>query len=107
MDKIGMRDWVCNVEKFVDEKLKKWQKQNNIENGEALQMGWRFEQHYIVINVFWNDKKEHVHFQFIGPRVSSRWEWDGLNDRTRNKIIDRAGNLAQIVLHPPDEYRNE
>lgn len=100
-----MRDWIANVEKYVDEKLKKWEKGNKIENGEAVHLRWQFEQTHIIIDIFWPNNKERVHFQYIGPRVSNRWEWDDLNDRTLNKIIDRVGNLAQITMHPPDDYR--
>ncbi len=101
-----MREWVANVERFVDEKLKRWKKGDRIENGEAVHMRWQFEQSHILMDIFWQDKKEHVHFQFLGPRVSNRWEWDALDDRTLNKILDRVGNLAQTVMHPPDDYRD-
>ena len=101
-----MREWVANVEKLVDDKLQKWKKDSRIENGEAVHLRWQFEQSHIIIDIFWKNHKEHVHFQFIGPRVSNRWEWDGLTEKTFNRIIDRVGNIAQIVMHPPEDYRD-
>ncbi len=101
MDKYGMREWIASLEEVIDNKLKKWRKQPRIENGEAAQLHWQFEQTHFIIDVFWEDEKENVHFQFHSPRSSHRFEWHGLSNKTFNKIVDRIGNLAQIAMHPP------
>jgi hypothetical protein len=106
LDKLGMREWVAALEQIVDVKLKKWKKESRMENGEAVQMEWQFELTHIIINVFWEDHKEAVHFEFNNPRSSLRFEWNGLTDRTLNKVIDRVGNLAQSTMYPPEDYRD-
>ncbi len=96
-----MKEWVATLEEAVDLKLKKWKKENKIENGEAIQMRWQFEQSHIVVDIFWEDHKETIHFQYISPRASHRFEWHGLNEKSFNKVMDRVGNLAQITMYPP------
>lgn len=100
MNKQDMRDWVASLEEFIDHKLKKWRKEQKIENGEAIQLRWQFEQTHIILDIFWEDDKETVSFRFLSPRVSHQFAWHGLNDKTLNRVLDRAGNLAQIVMHP-------
>ncbi len=101
MDKFDMREWIASLEEMADNKLKKWRKESKIENGEAIQLRWQFEQSHIILDVFWEDKKETVHFQYHSPRASHRFEWPGLTDVTFNKVQDKIGNLAMITMHPP------
>lgn len=101
MDKINMREWVASLEEMADNKLKKWKKEYKIENGEAVQLCWQFEQTRIILDIFWEDDKETIHFQYNNPRSSNRYVWHGLDDKTFNKIQDKIGNLAQITMHPP------
>lgn len=96
-----MRIWVSSLEEIVDNKLKKWKKDPKIENGEAIQLRWQFEQSHIMMDIFWEDHQETVHFQFLSPRTSHRFEWHGLTAKTLNKVMDRVGNLAQITMYPP------
>lgn len=96
-----MRDWVASLENAADKKLVKWKKDPKIENGESIHLRWQFLQSHIIIYVFWEDNKEGIHFQFIGPRACPRYEWHGLTDNTFNKVMDRVGNLAQITMYPP------
>ncbi len=96
-----MRDWIASLEEACDAKLKKWKKEGKIENGEAIQMRWQFEQSHIILDIFWEDRKETIHFQYISPRASHRFEWHGLNERSFNKVMDRVGNLAQVTMYPP------
>lgn len=96
-----MRDWVATLELAVDNKLKKWKKDPKIENGEAIQLRWQFEQTHFVINIFWEDQKEAIHLDYFNPRVSHRYAWHGLILRTFTKVMDRVGNLAQITMCPP------
>lgn len=108
MTKIDMRDWVASLETVVDNKLKKWKKEPRIENGEAVQLHWQFEQCHFILDIFWEDRKECVQFEFHGPRSKHHFMWDGLSDKTFNKVVDRVGNLAMIALHPPiDPELNE
>ncbi len=99
MEKQVMREWIASLEAAIDKKLKTWKK-DKIENGEAIQLRWQFEQTHIILDVFWEDKKENVHFVLHSPRVNHRFDWDGLSDKTYNKILDRVGNLAMAVMHP-------
>jgi len=101
MEKLAMRIWVADIESALDKKLTKWKKESKIENGEAIQLSWQFEQTHFILDIFWENHKETAQLQYLGPRVSQRFNWHGLNDRTYNKIIDRVGNLAQITMHPP------
>lgn len=101
MDKISMRDWVASLEEVIDNKLKKWRKENKIENGESVQLRWQFEQTHIHLDIFWEDKKESVNFKYMSPRIDHSYQWDGLTDKTFNRIMDRVGNLAQVTMYPP------
>src|SRR5580693_113568 len=101
MDKIDMRDWIVSLETVADNKLVKWRKIPKVENGEAVQLAWQWDQTRIALNVFWEDGKELVNMQYTSPRISHTYSWHGLGDRTFNKVMDRLGNLAQITMHPP------
>ena len=101
MNKIDMREWTSALEEMIDNKLSKWIKRNPIQNGESILLGWQFEQTCMSLFVFWEDGKESVNLQCIGPRVSHSYFWNGLTDKTFNQVADRVGNLAQIVMHPP------
>lgn len=101
-----MREWVAALEEIVDHKLSKWKKENKIENGECVQLRWQFEQHHIQLDIFWQDAKETVVLKCFGPRAGHDFLWHGLNNSTFNKVMDRVGNLAQMVMHPaidPDD----
>lgn len=100
MNKIEMREWVASLEQVVDNKLRKWRKDSKIENGEAVQLRWQWEQTHVHLDVFWEDKKESVHMLYLSPRVSHSYHWHELNDRTFNKVMDRVGNLAQVTMYP-------
>jgi len=100
MEKLEMREWMSALEEVIDNKLKKWEK-GRIENGECVQVRWQFEQCHIILDVFWEDSHEHVQFQFHGPRSKHHFVWDGLTDRTFNKVVDRVGNLAMLAMYPP------
>lgn len=101
MNKIEMREWVAALEGFLDNKLKKWRKGSRIENGEAVQLHWQYEQTHFHLDIFWEDKKETVRLRYISPRVEHSYHWHGLDDKTIDKITDRVGNLAQVTMHPP------
>lgn len=101
MDKIGMREWVSALEGMIDNKLRKWKKENKIENGEAVQLRWTWEQTHIHLDVFWEDNKESVNLDYLSPRVKQAYRWHGLNNISFNRTMDRVGNLAMITLHPP------
>lgn len=101
MDKLAMREWVSSLEEVIDNKLRKWRKEPKIENGEAVQLAWQYEQTHIQLDVFWEDKKETVNMQYLSPRIDHSYQWHGLDDRTFNKVMDRVGNLAQVTMHPP------
>lgn len=101
MNKFNTQEWVGTLEVAIDKKLKKWMRGHKIQNGEAIHLNWQFEQSHILLYIFWEDHKESVHFQCSGPRANYRFEWTGLSDKTFNKVIDRVGNLAQIIMHPP------
>lgn len=96
-----MREWVSQLEVVIDKKLKLWRKVNLIQNGEAVQLSWQFEQAHIHLNIFWEDAKEIVKLQYLTPRADHAFQWHGLNERTIDMIHDRIGNLAQITMHPP------
>ena len=100
MDKIDMREWVASLEEVIDNKLQKWKKTVRIENGEAVQVRWQYEQTHFHIDIFWHDEEEMVHLQFMSPRTNHSYKWSGLNNNTFNKIMDRVGNLAQVAMHP-------
>jgi hypothetical protein len=96
-----MREWVSQLEAVIDKKLKLWRKDNKIENGEAVQLSWQYEQTHIHFNIFWEDKKETIKLQYLNPRGDHAFLWHGLDDKTIDMIHDRIGNLAQITMHPP------
>jgi hypothetical protein len=100
MDKIQMREWVASLEEILDKKLKKWVKGNKIENGEAVQLRWQYEQTHVHIDIFWENDKETVSLHYLSPRATHSFRWHGLDDRTVNKISDRVGNLAQTTMWP-------
>ncbi len=101
MEKIAMREWVAALEGIIDNKLRKWRKENPIQNGEVVQLRYQFEQMHFQIDIFWLDKQERVVLRFISPRVEHTFYWDELSDRTFNKVMDRVGNLAQAAMYPP------
>jgi hypothetical protein len=101
MNKGDMREWVSALEEVVDNKLTKWRKETRIENGEMVQIEWQFEQTHIILNIFWEDHKELVQVHYLGPHADHRFTWNGLSDKTFNKVMDRIGNLAQITQTPP------
>lgn len=101
MDKISMREWVSSLEELIDNQFKTWKKESRIENGEAVQIEWQFEQAHIVIDVFWRDGQELVILNLFAPRIKHTFTWHGLNEQTKNRVLDRVGNLAQYILHPP------
>jgi hypothetical protein len=107
MDKFDMRDWVSSVERAVDQKLSKWKKQNPIENGEAVQLRWQWEQTHFQLDIFWENGRETVNLMYSSPRVSHTFHWHGLDDKTFNKIMDRIGNLAQVTMHPPIDFMDD
>lgn len=96
-----MREWVAALEEVIDNKLKLWAKGNKIENGEAVELYYRFEQNTMGVFVFWHDNEEMVTLKCMGPRVTHSYHWNNLNNRTFNKVMDRVGNLAQMIMHPP------
>lgn len=101
MDKHLMREWMASLENVIDNKLKKWKKESRIENGEAVQVEWQYEQTHIIIDVFWEDRQEAVHLHYIAPRANHSFTWHGLTNLTFDKVMDRVGNLAQITMTPP------
>lgn len=100
MDKIGMRDWVSSIEEIIDNKLNKWRKIPKVENGEAVQLAWQWEQTRISMNIFWQDHKENVNLSYTSPRTDHSFRWHSLTDGTFNKIMDRVGNLSQMAMYP-------
>lgn len=96
-----MRDWVASLEQVLDNKLRKWKKESRIENGEAVQVEWQYEQTHIIIDIFWEDGRELVRLNYIAPRSTHHWTWHDLNDKTFNKVQDRVGNLATVTMCPP------
>lgn len=100
MGKIAMREWVSALEGIIDNKLRKWRKENPIENGEAVHLRWQFEQTHMQLDIFWQDKKESVTLKYLSPRITHEYLWHGLDDRTFNKVMDRVGNLAQVTMYP-------
>lgn len=97
-----MRDWVSSLEAAIDKKLAhKWKKEDKHENGESVHMCWQFEQTHFRLTVFWEDTKELVRLTCEGPRDEHKFTIHGLNNKTWNRVIDRVGNLAQVIQHPP------
>lgn len=103
MNKIDMREWVCSLEEVVDNKLKKWRKIPRVENGEAVQLAWQWEQTRLSMNVFWEDHQETLCLEYTSPRTDHSYRWHHLDDNTFNKTMDRVGNLAQVTMYPPTE----
>ena len=101
MTKIEMREWVASLEEMIDNKLKKWKKHNVVQDGQAVNLQWQFEETMMMVNVLWTDKTEAVVLHCVGPMVCHRYFFDGLTDRTFNKVCDRVGNLAQSIMYPP------
>lgn len=101
MDKITMREWISSLEEAIDRKLKKWIKESRIENGEVVQVEWQFEQTHIILDIFWHDKEETIHMQYLAPRAKHQFTWHGLTEKSFDKVMDRVGNLAQVTMHPP------
>lgn len=105
MDKLQMRDWIASLEQVVDNKLKRWKKENKIENGESVQMRWQYQHTHVHLDVFWEDQKEFVSLHYISPRATHAFRWHGLKDETFNNVMDRIGNLAQVTMYPIDDIR--
>ncbi len=100
MDKASMREWVISLETMVGNKLSKWDKHRKWENGEAVHLMWQWEGTITKLDIFWEDAKEVVRLKFMGPREDHDFMYDGLTDKTFNKVQDRIGNLAMSVMHP-------
>lgn len=100
MQKFDMRDWVATLEEMVDLKLMKWRKIPKVENGEAVQLAWQWEQTRLSLNVFWEDGKEMATLSYTSPRTDHGFRLHGLNNRTFNRLQDRIGNLAMSAMHP-------
>jgi hypothetical protein len=107
MEKIDMREWVAALEDVVDNKLNKWKKEPKMENGEAVQLRWTWEQTHIHIDIFWMDGHESLNLQYLSPRIDHHYRWHGLDDRSFNNVMDRVGNLAQVTMHPPIDYMDK
>lgn len=107
MEKIEGRDWICSLEAGLDIKLKKWIKENTVQNGECIQLRWTFEQTHIHLDVFWEDKKETVSLHYLSPRGNHNFLWHGLTEKTVDRVMDRVGNLAQITMYPAIHPTNE
>lgn len=110
MNKVDMRFWVSSLEEVIDKKLHKWWKEKKIENGEAVQLRWQYEQTHLHLDIFWEDGKETVNLLYLSPRTDHRFQWHGLNDKSFSNAMDRVGNLAQVTMHPPidpQKYANE
>lgn len=108
MEKGAMREWVSALERMVNNKLKKWDKQRKWENGEAIHLMWQWEQTIIKLDIFWEDKKETIRLKYISPREDQDFMFDGLTGRTFNKIQDRVGNLSMRAMHPaidPEDHQ--
>lgn len=101
MDKYQMREWVASLEAIIDNKLKKWLKENPHSDGDVSELRWTFENTHIHLHIFWPDGKELVVLKYSSPRTSHEFKWHGLNDKTFNKVQDRVGNLAQVTMYPP------
>lgn len=104
MEKIEMRLWVDALEQVIDNKLTKWLKHSKIENGEAVLLMWQFELTYMLLYVFWQDRKELVKFTYVSPRINHNHDWPGLNDRTFNNVMDRMGNYAQMAMYRTRDF---
>lgn len=99
MQKQDMREWVSSLETLIDKKLRKWRKENRIENGEVVQLRWQFEQIHFHMDIFWHDGEETVILSYLSPRITHAYTWHKLNDKTLQNIEDRVGNLAQTAMY--------
>lgn len=106
MDKIQMREWISILEGEIDDRLKTWKKESRIENGEAVQIEWQFEQTHVLIDIFWRDGMESAHLKLFSPRSSYSFIWHGLTDQTYHRIMDRVGNLTLYMMNPPIEPKD-
>jgi hypothetical protein len=97
MNKHEMRQYIAELETRVDMALNKWKKESRIENGEAVQIEWQYEQSHVIIDVFWEDDAESIVLQCINPRFGWRHHWKSLSKENVNRIMDRVGNFAQII----------
>ena len=69
MNKTDMREWISSLEEIIDNKLTKWRKIPKVENGEAVQFAWQWDQTRIAMIVFWEDHKEIVLLLYTSPRT--------------------------------------
>jgi len=100
MNKLEMREYLAELETDLERMLKKWKKESRIENGEAVQVEWQFQQSHIIVDVFWHDKEERINVYCINPHHRIReGRWRGLTRETGRKVMDMAGNFAQIVMN--------
>jgi len=97
MTKLEMREYVAELETRIDLRLKKWKKESRIENGEAVQVEWQYEQSHIILDFFWHDGEERMNLYCISPRNQRRGGWDNISKKTETAIMDIIGNFAQIV----------
>ncbi len=86
---------------MIANKLKTWDRDRKWENGEGTHLLWKWEGTLIKLDIFWQDKKEAVRLKFIGPREDQDFMFDGLTNKTFNKVQDRVGNLCMRAMHPP------
>lgn len=102
MDKLSMREYIAELETRIDGMLRRWKKESRIENGEAVQIEWQFEQSHIIMNVFWHDKREGINIYCLNPHLQTReGKWKGLDKRSEKSVMDMIGNFAQIVMSMP------
>lgn len=101
MNKIAMREWVASLEEVMDNKLRNWKKVNVVQDDKSVNLQWQFEQTMMILNISWTDGNENVSFHCIGPIACHQYVFSGLDNKTFNKICDRVGNLAQVIMHPP------
>lgn len=99
MTKLDMREYTAKLDEMVSHSLKLWKKLTHIENGEAVSIVWQFEQALIVIDIFWKDGGEGIHLLVNSPRHSHKFTWTGLTEDTLDRLIDRIGNLAQMLMY--------
>jgi len=101
MQKLEAREWLSALESVLDKKLKKWAKENTVQNGEVIQLRWTFEQTHIHLDIFWLDHQETISLHYLSPRGNHDFLWHGLTDKTIDRVMDRVGNLAQMTMYPP------
>lgn len=98
MNKQDMREWVAELESRIDKSLKKWKKLSRIENGRVVQLQWQFELAHIIMDVYWHDNDEHIELECKCARLNWNHEFEGLTDKTMDRVMDRIGNFAQIIF---------